>query len=147
MSFRPVPNCRAAGLVFLMVVAPATASAQAAIAGSVKDPQGAPMAGVTVEASSPSLIERRRTAVTDMTGRYRIEDLRPGRYAVRFTLKGWTPVERTGVELTGTLTATVLLPARMTRPALRQYAQGGSPVATTCIRRAGGAETTPSTTR
>lgn len=47
----------------------------------------------------------------------------------------------------GTLTATVLLPARMTRPALRQYAQGRSPVATTCIRRAGGAERTPSTTR
>jgi Carboxypeptidase regulatory-like domain len=107
MSFRPIRISRAAGLVFLMFVAPAMASAQGAIAGSVKNVNGAAMAGVQVEATSPSLIERNRTTVTDMTGRYRIEDLRPGRYTVRFTLKGWTPVERTGVELTGTLTATV----------------------------------------
>ena len=107
MSFRPIHIFRAAGLVFLMAVVPATASAQAAIAGSVKNVHGDPMAGVNVEASSPSLIERSRTVVTDMTGRYRIEDLRPGRYVVRFTLKGWTPVEHSGVELTGTLTATV----------------------------------------
>ena len=107
MSFRPIRIFRAAGLVYLMVVAPATASAQAAIAGSVKNLHGDPMAGVTVDASSPSLIERKRTTVTDLTGRYRIEDLRPGLYAVRFTLTGWTPVERTGIELSGTLTATV----------------------------------------
>jgi hypothetical protein len=39
-----------------MVVVPATASAQAAIAGSVKNVHGDLMAGVQVEASSPSLI-------------------------------------------------------------------------------------------
>ena len=43
-----------------------------------------------MEASSPALIEKARTAVTDATGRYRIEDLRPGIYAVTFTLEGWS---------------------------------------------------------
>ena len=84
----------------------AAAFAQAAIAGSVKDSSGAALPGVTVEASSPALIEKTRTAVTDGHGRYRIEDLRPGVYTVRFTLKGWRPSQLEGVELTGSFTAT-----------------------------------------
>ena len=95
-------------LILAWMAAPPTAAfAQAAIAGSVKDPSGAPLPGVTVEASSPALIEKIRTAVTDGTGRYRIEDLRPGIYAVTFTLQGWSPYRREGVELTGSFTATV----------------------------------------
>jgi hypothetical protein len=92
-----------AGLVAL----PTAAFAQASIAGSVRDQSGAPMPGVTVEASSPALIEKTRTALTDGSGRYRVEDLRPGTYKVRFTLKGWTPYERLGVELSGSFTAAV----------------------------------------
>ena len=65
------------------------------------------MAGVAVEASSPALIERARQAVTDDGGRYRIEDLRPGTYTVTFVRAGWRTVVRTGVELTGSSTATV----------------------------------------
>jgi hypothetical protein len=38
------------------------------------------MPGVTVEASSPALIEQVRSAVTDGAGRYSIIDLRPGTY-------------------------------------------------------------------
>ena len=86
---------------------PAVAFAQAAIAGSVKDESGAPLRGVLVEASSAALIEKTRSATTDGNGRYRIEDLRPGVYAVRFTLAGWGPSQREGVELMGTFTATV----------------------------------------
>ena len=41
------------------------AVAQSAIAGVVHDPSGAVLPGVTVEASSPALIEGSRTAVTD----------------------------------------------------------------------------------
>jgi 5-hydroxyisourate hydrolase-like protein (transthyretin family) len=62
---------------------------------------------VTVEASSPELIERVRTAVTDEEGRYRIVDLRTGAYSVTFSLTGFTSVRREGIGLTGAFTATV----------------------------------------
>src|SRR5215467_8802623 len=96
-------------LVFLFVLAvlPATASAQAAIVGSVRDPAGAPLSGVTIEAISPALIEGSRTAVTDASGRYRINELRPGIYRVRFAMDGWNPTERSGIEVTGASAATV----------------------------------------
>jgi hypothetical protein len=41
-----------------VLLAPATALAQAGIAGVVKDTTGVVMPGVTVEASSPALIEK-----------------------------------------------------------------------------------------
>ena len=68
---------------------PAAALAQAVIAGAVKDTSGAVLPGVTVEASSPALIEKVRTAVSDGGGLYRIEDLRPGTYSVTFRLPGF----------------------------------------------------------
>ena len=89
------------------VLIPAAAFAQASITGVVKDPSGAVLPGVTVEATSPVLIERVRTAVTDGTGQYRIENLRPGTYAVTFTLSGFSTIRREGIELTGSFAATV----------------------------------------
>src|SRR5687768_7678949 len=74
-------------LVFLCLAA-STALAQSAISGSVRDPSGAVMPGVTVEVASPVLIEKVRSAVTDEQGRYTIIDLRPGVYSVTFTLAG-----------------------------------------------------------
>src|SRR5262249_37786825 len=69
-----------------VLLLPAIASAQASIAGAVHDTSGAVLPGVTVEASSPALIERVRSVVTDGSGQYKIVDLRPGTYAVVFTL-------------------------------------------------------------
>src|SRR5689334_20488762 len=86
---------------------PSMAFAQASITGVVKDASGAVLPGVTVEASSPALIEKVRAAVTDEVGRYRIVDLRPGTYAVSFALTGFQTVRREGVELPGSFTATV----------------------------------------
>jgi hypothetical protein len=86
---------------------PGAAFAQAVITGLVTDSSGAPVAGVVVEASSPSLIEKARTATTDDTGRYRVEGLRPGTYHVTFTLNGWKPYHRHGVELQGSFTASL----------------------------------------
>ena len=57
-------------------------------------------AGVTVEAASPALIEKVRTAVTDGSGQYQIVNLRPGPYVVTFTLTGFSTVSREGIELT-----------------------------------------------
>src|SRR5471032_3071701 len=86
---------------------PRTSSAQVAIAGVVKDGTGAVMPGVTVEASSPALIEKTRTAVTDGSGQYKIVDLSPGTYAVSFTLSGFKSVQRSGILLEGDFTAQV----------------------------------------
>ena len=96
-------------LTFLawFVVVPTAAFSQAVIAGTVKDASGAILPGVVVEATSPALIEKVRTAVTDGTGQYRIEDLRPGVYTVTFTLQGFSTFRREGVELSGSFTATI----------------------------------------
>lgn len=90
-----------------LVIVAASAYAQASITGVVRDTSGAVLPGVTVEAASPALIEKVRSAVTDGTGQYRIENLRPGAYALTFTLPGFATVRRAGVELTGTFVATV----------------------------------------
>ena len=81
--------------------------AQSGIAGVVKDTSGAVLPGVTVEASSPALIERSRSAVTDGEGLYKIVDIRPGTYAVTFTLPGFTTVKREGIDTPAAFTATV----------------------------------------
>jgi hypothetical protein len=94
-------------VVALFAFLPSAAQAQASITGVVKDSSGGVLPGVTVEASSPALIEKVRGAVTDESGRYRIVDLRPGTYTVNFTLTGFQSVRREGVELPGTFTATV----------------------------------------
>src|SRR5947208_11862705 len=96
-------------LTFLtwFVVIPTAAFAQAVIAGTVKDASGAVLPGVSVDAASPALIEKVRTAVTDGTGQYRIEDLRPGIYTVTFSLQGFSTFKREGIELTGSFTATI----------------------------------------
>src|SRR5215468_8669625 len=95
-------------LVFTaFVLAPAVAFAQASITGVVRDVSGAVLPGVTVEASSPALIEKTHSAVSDGSGVYRIVDLRPGTYAITFTLAGFQTVKREGIELTGSFTATI----------------------------------------
>ena len=89
------------------LLVPSAASAQVGIAGSVRDGTGAALPGVTVEASSPALIEKSRTVVTDGAGQYRIIDLSPGVYSVSFTLAGFKTIRRTDILLEGTLTAQV----------------------------------------
>jgi hypothetical protein len=69
--------------------------------------------GVTVEAASPALIEKVRTAITDSTGQYRIIDLRPGTYSLTFTLTGFNAVKREGLELTGSQTLTIPIEMRV----------------------------------
>ena len=98
----------AAALVALgLIVLPAAAWAQGAIVGVVRDTSGAVLPGVSIEASSPALIERSRTVITDGNGQYRLVDLRPGTYTVTFTLAGFSVVSRQGLELSGSFTATV----------------------------------------
>jgi hypothetical protein len=94
----------------LLSLGSSTAYAQGqtgSIAGVVRDTSGAVLPGVTVEASSPALIEKARTVVTDGQGQYKIIDLRPGTYVVTFTLPGFSTVRREGIELTASFNATV----------------------------------------
>ena len=96
----------AVGLLF----SPLGVSAQQAgsgIAGVVRDATGAVLPGVTVEASSPALIERVRTATTDGQGQYKIVDLLPGTYSVTFSLTGFSSVRRDGIELVTAFVATL----------------------------------------
>jgi hypothetical protein len=86
---------------------PAVAFAQASLAGVAKDSSGAVLPGVTVEASSPALIEKTRSVVTDTAGQYKIVDLRPGTYTLTFSLTGFSTVKREGLEITGAGTTTV----------------------------------------
>src|SRR6188508_2864966 len=102
-------------LVFLMVAAvlPSLASAQGTLTGTVRDQSGAVLPGVTVEASSPALIEKVRTAVTDGAGQYRVTGLNPGTYSLTFRLTGFNIVKREGIELSGTATLTIPVDMRV----------------------------------
>jgi hypothetical protein len=91
---------------------PQVAAAQS-IAGTVKDTSGSVLPGVTVEASSPVLIEKVRSAVTDERGEYRIIELIPGTYTVTFTLTGFSSLRREGIELPPSFNATVNVQLRI----------------------------------
>ena len=86
---------------------PAAAAAQSQFTGLVTDESGAALPGVTVEISSPVLIEKVRSAVTDGTGRYTVVDLRPGTYRLAFTLPGFATSIRDAVELPTNFVATI----------------------------------------
>jgi hypothetical protein len=100
-------------LVALAAVLPSAAFGQASVTGVVRDASGGVLPGVTVEASSPALLEKVRASVTDGTGQYRIENLRPGPYTLTFVLPGFSTVKHEGLELTGSFTATVNVELRV----------------------------------
>ena len=95
-----------------LLVLPSLAAAQGALArgtltGTVRDASGAVLPGVLVEAASPALIEKVRTAVTDNSGIYRIVNLDPGVYSLTFTLQGFSQVRHEQIELIGSATLTI----------------------------------------
>jgi hypothetical protein len=94
-------------LIAASALLPASAFAQASIAGSARDSSGAVLPGVSVEVSSPALIEKVRTAVTDDRGLFRIVSLPPGTYSVTFALAGFNQIRRDGIELSGAFTAQI----------------------------------------
>src|SRR4051812_49793911 len=100
-------RCLRAIAVVAALLVPTAVYAQASIVGTVKDASGAVLPGVTVEASSPALIEKTRTVVTGGSGQYSIENLRAGTYTVTFSLTGFATVKREGIELGGSFTAAV----------------------------------------
>ena len=97
-----------AGFFWALLPSVASAqSAQSAIAGTVRDASGGILPGVTVEVSSPALIEGTRIGVTGGQGQYRIVDLRTGTYSVTFTLPGFSVLTQEGIILPADFTALV----------------------------------------
>jgi hypothetical protein len=90
----------------LLLLSTAAFAQEGQITGTVRDSSGAVMPGVTVEVTSPALIERLRNGVTDSVGQYRITNLPVGTYLVTFTLAG-KKEERTNIGLTSGFTASV----------------------------------------
>jgi hypothetical protein len=95
------------------VLLPSAAFAQGTLTGTVRDESGAVLPGVTVEAASPALIEKVRTAVTDGAGQYRITGLNTGTFSLTFRLTGFNVVRREGIELSGTATLTIPVEMRL----------------------------------
>src|SRR5262249_48935296 len=90
-----------------LLALPTAGRAESAFAGGVKDTTGAVLPGVTVEAASDVLIEKVRSVSTDANGAYRIENLRPGTYAITFSLPGFSNVKKDGIELPSGFTSTI----------------------------------------
>ncbi|HKF67643.1 MAG TPA: TonB-dependent receptor, partial [Vicinamibacterales bacterium] len=90
----------------LTLLLPAIAKAQATITGTVKDASGAVLPGVDVEAAGTTLLTP-RTVQSDTNGIYRIVELPPGTYTLTFSLSGFTRVVRDGIQLQGTMVATI----------------------------------------
>jgi hypothetical protein len=100
-------------ILMAAVLLPSLAFAQGTLTGTVRDQSGAVLPGVTVEASSPALIEKTRTGVTDSAGQYRITGLNPGTYSLTFTLSGFNVVRREAIELSGNSTLTIPIDMRV----------------------------------
>ena len=101
---------RAVAVLIPLLLLPASVypqSIRSSVTGVVTDSSGAVLPGVIVEVTSPALIEKARTAVTDGRGTFRIIDLATGTYTVTFTLQGFNVVRREGIVLTGSMTAAV----------------------------------------
>jgi outer membrane receptor protein involved in Fe transport len=90
--------------VAVVALAPSLAWAQSNVAtgqifGSVADPDGAAMPGVSIAASNPDTGFTRRT-ITDASGFYRIDLLPSGNYDVRADLTGFKSEIKRGVNVT-----------------------------------------------
>ncbi len=92
--------CLAVTVFSLFLVSPTQAQiTQGRIAGTVTDAQGAVLPGVTVTATSPSLIGV-RTTVSQADGNYMFPAMPSGTYKLTFELEGFRKVERDNLQVT-----------------------------------------------
>ena len=96
--------------LFMAGIAFAQVSSTSKIEGKVVDSTGAPLPGVSIEATSPKLVGK-STAVTDGDGAFRLFSLPSGTYEVIFTLQGFKTLIRKDViiQMSQTITLNVSL--------------------------------------
>jgi hypothetical protein len=82
------------------------ASSTGTIQGRVADGQGGVLPGVTVTATSSSLLGP-QTTVTSETGNYRFPAVPPGVYTISYELTGFNTVRREGIQISLGFTANV----------------------------------------
>ncbi len=85
--------------VLLLATMPSLGLAQqtGTLSGTVRDPQGAVLPGVTITVSGAALIGGARSGTTGAAGAYQVSGLPPGSYTVTYELTGFTPVKRESV--------------------------------------------------
>lgn len=99
IAFRPVLFAVSVMTMTLAVAPEAFAQLeQGRLTGVVTDAQGAVLPGVTVTATSPSLLGA-NTAVTEVDGRYLFPSLPSGRYTLQYELSGFQTVRRENIVL------------------------------------------------
>ncbi|HUR35129.1 MAG TPA: carboxypeptidase regulatory-like domain-containing protein [Vicinamibacterales bacterium] len=119
---------RSAVIATLVWALSAVSGSAQTIAGTVRDSSGAVLPGVTVEASSPALIEKVRTVVSDGAGQYQIVSLVSGTYTVTFTLPGFNSIRREGIQLSENFTANVSAELKVGSVEETIVVSGSSPV-------------------
>jgi hypothetical protein len=124
---------RAFGLSIVAIVLlgmPSAVHAQAlgTIAGVAKDTSDAVLPGVVVEASSPALIEKTRSVTTDGRGQFTIVNLPPGTYTVAFSLSGFAPLNRQGIEVSIGITSSLNVTMRVGNVAETVTVSGETPM-------------------
>ncbi|MEO7157962.1 MAG: carboxypeptidase regulatory-like domain-containing protein, partial [Vicinamibacterales bacterium] len=82
------------------------ASSTGTIQGRAADSSGAVLPGVSVTATSPSMIGT-QTQVTNENGTYRFPAVPPGSYDITFELAGFSTVKRSGIQISLGFTANV----------------------------------------
>jgi len=102
MFVRSIRSGKLGAFVLAAALFPSVVLAQGAtsvLTGNAVDTQThAPVADVVVTATSPSL-QGEQVVVTDSTGLYRIPQLPPGTYTLRFEKESYRPYSRTGIEV------------------------------------------------
>src|SRR5215208_1855884 len=100
---------RVAGLAAVILFVTAAASAQGAfgtISGTVRDPNGAILAGATVEVTNNATGEK-RSATTSEEGVYTIPNLPVGTYSVAVSSAGFAAAAAKGVNVSVAFTTTL----------------------------------------
>jgi hypothetical protein len=103
--------------LFMAGIAFAQVSPSAKIEGKVVDDTGAPLPGVSIEATSPKMVGK-ATAVTAADGSFRLFSLPSGTYEITFTLQGFKTLVRKDVVVQ--LSQTIAMNVTLSQAALEE---------------------------